>query len=312
MRGDPTCTRCERPFAPQGIVPHLRACLRGEGGFLAAVTSFEGFDMREFHVQVRGATTIGGLRHAVSEALGREIGPLQAEGGPLDDKTSTADVLARGVELEAPPGVRLRVVLECAGEDRLAATDRPAIKRMEPRGAVRLRIDLRHVRPKVWRRITIPATATFQDLHAVIQAAMPWQGSHLHQFDAYNMRIGDPATDWGMDPILDQAATRLCDLLAPGVRLVYWYDFGDDWFHDIHVEAQEDTEAPDLLDGAGAAPPEDCGGPFGFEELRAALADPDHEDHDEMVEWAGELPGFDRDKAAARVREALRSGWVRA
>ena len=42
-----------------------------------------------------------------------------------------------------------------------------------------------------------------------------------------------------------------------------------------------------LLKASGACPPEDVGGAPGYEEVLEALADPDHEQHDDMVGWSG-------------------------
>lgn len=83
-----------------------------------------------------------------------------------------------------------------------------------------------------------------------------------------------------------------CDL-APteGSRFRYGYDFGDDWLHDISVQAviEPTPGTPEVicLKVAGACPPEDCGGPFGYEHLLAILADPGHKEHEEMREWIG-------------------------
>jgi len=40
--------------------------------------------------------------------------------------------------------------------------------------------------------------------------------------------------------------------------------------------------------GKRACPPEDCGGIWGYANLLDALADPAHEEHEELLEWAGE------------------------
>lgn len=42
------------------------------------------------------------------------------------------------------------------------------------------------------------------------------------------------------------------------------------------------------LDGQQACPPEDCGGPYGYGHLLEVLADPDHEEFDDMTEWIGD------------------------
>ncbi|MFI6449121.1 plasmid pRiA4b ORF-3 family protein [Kitasatospora sp. NPDC050543] len=89
------------------------------------------------------------------------------------------------------------------------------------------------------------------------------------------------------------AAARRLDQVAPSVgdRFGYTYDFGDDWEHDILVEAVTGAEPgiayPRCLTGRRACPPEDCGGMWGYEYLIEILADPAHEEHDERLEWLG-------------------------
>ena len=90
----------------------------------------------------------------------------------------------------------------------------------------------------------------------------------------------------------------------------YWYDFGDDWWHEIAIgkAAADEGDGPRLLAGEGACPPEDCGGPYGYAELRQALADPKHPEHRELREWAGDFDPqrFDFDRAAKAVAKAVR------
>lgn len=89
------------------------------------------------------------------------------------------------------------------------------------------------------------------------------------------------------------AASKRLDQVVPSVgdKLGYTYDFGDNWEHDILVEAITDAEAgipyPRCLTGRRACPPEDCGGMWGYEYLIEILADPGHEEHDERLEWLG-------------------------
>ena len=76
-----------------------------------------------------------------------------------------------------------------------------------------------------------------------------------------------------------------------GSRLSYTYDMGDDWQHTVRRVATLSPGADGPLfictDGAGACPPEDCGGPWGYGGLLEALGDPDHPDHEELTQWAG-------------------------
>jgi hypothetical protein len=87
----------------------------------------------------------------------------------------------------------------------------------------------------------------------------------------------------------------------------YEYDFGDGWEHDVLVEqVQSDGSviAPYCLAGRRACPPEDCGGPWGYEHLLEVLADPAHEEHAHLAEWAGSFDpaGFDRDETNDLLR----------
>ena len=77
--------------------------------------------------------------------------------------------------------------------------------------------------------------------------------------------------------------------VAPDVRskIRYTYDFGDDWEHEILVEKvldrDETTRYPRCTGGRRAAPPEDCGGVWGYAELAEVLADPAHPEHQDRL-----------------------------
>lgn len=165
----------------------------------------------------------------------------------------------------------------------------------------RLRISLREVSPAVVRVIDVPATASLPELHELLQVALGWTNSHLHQFVAGD-RVHGPVNPDGDDGLHeDETGVRLRDLPA---RFVYLYDLGDGWEHDVEVVGGGD-EVPGCVDGAGGCPPEDCGGPPGYAELQAVQADPGHEDHARLREWAGELPSFDRAAADVLVRQMV-------
>jgi hypothetical protein len=152
-------------------------------------------------------------------------------------------------------------------------------------------------RPPVWRRVLVPADVTLGDLHAVIQQAMGWDDYHMHLFSVGGQEYGSP------DPELGHASDRKVllsqVLVSPGDRLSYTYDFGDDWEHDIVLEetrtAGPEETYPSCVAGKGACPPEDCGGAWGYAELKETLADPSHEGHQDMLEWLGLDAGRDFD-----------------
>ncbi len=160
-------------------------------------------------------------------------------------------------------------------------------------------------KPPVWRRVLVPAGIRLDRFHQMIQATMGWEDYHMHVFTNGSAEYGLP------DPELDhrdERRTLLNHLLKrPGDRIRYTYDFGDDWEHDILVEevlaAEPDARYPLCLTGKGACPPEDCGGVWGYADLREVLADPAHEEHEDMLEWLGLDNGSEFDPARFDVDE---------
>ncbi len=155
-----------------------------------------------------------------------------------------------------------------------------------------LKITLADVTPAVVRRVEVPLAIKLSDLHLVIQTAMPWTNTHLYEFRAGDEGWGVPDPDFGDGP-KDARKVTLADVLPKtrGVGLLYLYDFGDGWEHMITVEtmtAPDPTGSyPRLVSSEGRCPPEDVGGPPGYDELLEATADPAHERHDERQEWLG-------------------------
>jgi hypothetical protein len=150
----------------------------------------------------------------------------------------------------------------------------------------RLRVTLREVQPRVVRVIDVPASATLGELHQLMQVALGWTDSHRHQFVVGDSRYSAPypGSDFEDTDDLDETAVLLRDLPE---RFVYLYDFGDGWEHDIEVLGAG-SDASGSVDGEGACPPEDCGGPQGYADLLVTLADPAHPDHQKMTAWVGD------------------------
>lgn len=159
---------------------------------------------------------------------------------------------------------------------------------------------LRDVEPAVIRVVDVPTESTLPELHDLLQVAIGWTDSHLHQFVAGDRRYGVPDEDDLLD-MRDETGALLTNLPA---TFTYDYDFGDNWQHDIEVLGSGERE-PGLRYGEGACPPEDCGGPSGYAEFLAALADPAHPDHHHLRTWAGTFGDFDQDATALLVRQAL-------
>ena len=172
--------------------------------------------------------------------------------------------------------------------------------------AMQLKLSLRGVsKPPVWRRLLVPADIRLDRLHDVIQTSMGWTDTHLHVFST-------AAGDYGvLDPELgfrNERNARLEQFLnQKGDRIQYAYDFGDGWEHDIVLEKRVDPDPgaalPACPAGKGARPPEDCGGPWGYADLKETLAHPRNEDHDDMLDWLGLESADEFDPAACDLAE---------
>lgn len=160
-----------------------------------------------------------------------------------------------------------------------------------------LKVTLTDSKPPIWRRIQVPADITLSKLHHILQTAMGWSDSHLHQFIVGDTFYGVPDPDAAPDMETKNESRVKLSKIAPAEksRFVYEYDFGDSWEHAILVEkilpAAEGVQYPLCLTGKRACPPEDVGGVWGYDEFLEAIKDPKHPDHEEMLEWADE--GFD-------------------
>lgn len=174
-----------------------------------------------------------------------------------------------------------------------------------------IKITLRDSRPPIWRRLQVPSDCTLRQLHGAIQAAFGWEDYHLWVFEVSGAQYG--VADRELE--IRSAASKRLSQVAPdaGNRLRYTYDFGDGWEHDIVVEAVGEAEPgaayPRCLAGRRACPPEDCGGIWGYENLLEILADPDHEEHDERLEWLGLGSAAEFDPAAFDL-DQVNSGFA--
>lgn len=155
-----------------------------------------------------------------------------------------------------------------------------------------LKVTLRGIQPRVWRRVVVAASEPLHHLHEVIQAAFGWYNSHLHMFDVDGVDYGIPhPDDW--TPVEDERRVPISQIIGAR-KLVYTYDIGDAWTHDIMVEktfevGDPDTPStvPDCIGGSRACPPEDCGGPWGYQELLSVLADSNHPERQGRLDWLG-------------------------
>lgn len=158
-----------------------------------------------------------------------------------------------------------------------------------------LKITLNYITPPIWRRFQVRSDVKLTRLHEIIQIVMGWENYHLYAFDVGGIEYTDPEyIDDDMYELdhRDGSKVKLSDSLPEiGSKTLYRYDFGDNWEHTIELERILDPESaeryPLCIDGARACPRDDCGGVGGYEDLLDALADPEHEEHEDMKRWAG-------------------------
>ena len=178
---------------------------------------------------------------------------------------------------------------------------------MPPKKQVyQFKITLQNIKPPIWRRIQVPSTYTFWDLHVAIQDAMGWQDYHLHEFHIKDLNgkkliVGIPMDEEDfMDQFMDipvvlpewkHKVSTLISITDPTFK--YVYDFGDDWYHTIKLEKvlpiEEGVSYPRCIGGKRNSPPEDCGGPPGYENMLEVLADPEDTEYESTKEWVDSM-----------------------
>jgi hypothetical protein len=238
------------------------------------------------------------IQDADREEAAEMLSQMKASGHP--DAARLVESVTRVTGLRLPASAPARR----GRSARRSAMTRRARSGQAGSGVYQLKITLRGVsKPPVWRRVAVPADVTLDVLHEVILLAMGWNGGHMHVFSDGWQDYGMPDSELGH---ADEAGVSLTETLAaPGARMTYTYDFGDDWEHDIVLEkvvpADSDLRYPVCLAGKGACPPDDCGGAWGYADLKETLADPDREEHEDLLEWLGLDSGEDFDPAEFSV-----------
>lgn len=174
-----------------------------------------------------------------------------------------------------------------------------------------LRVELAEIQPVIWRTLWVPGTIKLSRLDRVIQSAIGWTNSHLHEFMIDGRRYGVVDVD-GFDEgeLLDDRKFTLGKVLGSLMHeFMYEYDFGDGWRHHITVQhrlaANEYNNWPVCIAGENAGPPEDVGGSYGFAGFVRIMSDPTHEEHLDMWRWHGgpfDPRGFDISAVNNRIR----------
>ena len=153
-----------------------------------------------------------------------------------------------------------------------------------------LNIELKGIKPRIWRSFAVDCNITLPNLHKVIQTIMGWSNSHLHQFLKSDIIFSLPDEEGFIDSI-NYLNIRLLEVLKKvGDNIIYEYDFGDGWEHElrlIKIRDDIDSKHPFCINGERNCPPEDCGGAPGYKELLKSLKNPNKNDYKEIIEWIG-------------------------
>ena len=204
-------------------------------------------------------------------------------------------------------------------QDRIVASNLPAkaAKQVPTDTVYQVKVTLLGSDPPIWRRLLIQ-DCTLDKLHEHLQTAMGWENSHLHHFRIGEEYYGHPElleSTYDELGYQDSTAATISGLMPQGkrrFRLLYEYDFGDSWMHEVLIEKRLQAEAgrkyPQCLKGECACPPEDCGGIWGYPDFVQAIQDPEHDQHEELLEWVGgafDPEAFDAEAATKRMRRGL-------
>ena len=172
-----------------------------------------------------------------------------------------------------------------------------------------LRFTLRGIKPSIWRKVEVPSNISLRHLSELIIETMGWRGYHLNHFrigldtfyEPYYQRDGD-FEDFGWSRHFNQEEHTISEVLREkGKQIIFEYDFGDSWEHDIRLSSigeyapGEDREIR-FVGGKRACPPEDCGGVWGYEDLceiheKKASGKRLTRDERERLEWYSNTEG---------------------
>lgn len=117
-----------------------------------------------------------------------------------------------------------------------------------------LKVRLLGLSPMIWRRVLVSDSTTLRELHGILQVAMGWEGIHLFLFEVHAVQYGSFELHAGNpDVSLQQFGFR------ENERFSYVYDMGNNWEHEIRVEAINPPPKktyPACIGGSGACPPD--------------------------------------------------------
>jgi hypothetical protein len=171
------------------------------------------------------------------------------------------------------------------------------------------KVTLIGITPPIWRRILVAGAYTLAQFHRVLQVTMGWENYHLYMFRIGGKAYGPPdVDDDGELKLIDAKRMRLSAVLpSVSATLSYVCDYGDNWQHEVLLEGiimpASDTTYPRCVAGERRCPPENVGGVGGYTKYVEGMADPNHEEHEEVMMWRG--PFDPEEFSAERVNREL-------
>ncbi len=181
---------------------------------------------------------------------------------------------------------------------------------------LQFKITLLGSQPVIWRQFQVTDDYRFDRFHQVVFLVMGWMNAHLHEFRVGDRGIGMLLNDgFDVPGVEDETNIFLHEMnFQEGDKLLYLYDFGDNWEHLLQVEqiAKGALAAPSCLNGENACPPEDCGGIPMYNEMVRMHNDPDaSQDEDAMLWLPEDFSPTDFDIKAVNAELAKFGAWHR-
>ncbi|MCF8224780.1 MAG: plasmid pRiA4b ORF-3 family protein [Bacteroidales bacterium] len=144
--------------------------------------------------------------------------------------------------------------------------------------------------PYIWRTALVKPEMPLAIFHRLIQQVMGWQDLHLHHFikgdTFYVPRLDDGGR--GTMKQVDYSDLSIKDILTKQhERIIYEYDFGDGWQHEIWLDKIVTTgkkDHPICLNGMMRCPPEDSGGVWGYMNVLEKLTKLDEDERKLFLE----------------------------
>ncbi|MGG1630210.1 plasmid pRiA4b ORF-3 family protein [Rossellomorea sp. NRS-1567] len=149
-----------------------------------------------------------------------------------------------------------------------------------------LKISIKGAKPPIWRRVLIPNTLSFHQLHEVIQTVMGWTNTHLYSFQGRPgvFEYPDEEYEFRSDLARDSKIAIIGNFIVSEKETIsYTYDLGDNWEHQILLEritGDQRLTFPVCIKGKRNCPIEDSGGIHHYQHVLKVLSNTEKMDED--------------------------------